>query len=70
MLLRVFAAGCIAIAVQMTLGTLLLGLVPSPDWVVFGIAAIFIFGVPLGIAVTRPLPALTFPTMGLLATCV
>jgi hypothetical protein len=67
MLLRVFAAGSLAIAVQMTLGTLLLGLAPSPDWIVFGIAAIFIFGVPLGIAITRPLPALTFPAMGLLA---
>ena len=51
----------------MTLGTLLLGLAPSPDWVVFGIAAIFLFGVPLGIAVARPIPALTFPAMGLLA---
>jgi hypothetical protein len=33
MLLRVFAAGCIAIAVQMTLGILLLGLAPAPDWI-------------------------------------
>jgi hypothetical protein len=66
-LLRVFAAGTIAIALQMMLGTVLLALAPEATWIVFGIAALFLFGVPLGIAVARPMPALTFPAMGLLA---
>jgi hypothetical protein len=66
-LLRIFTVGTIAIAVQMVLGTVLLALAPEPTWIVFGIAALFLFGVPLGIAVTRPMPALTFPAMGLLA---
>jgi hypothetical protein len=62
-----FAAGCVAIAVQMTLCTLLLALAPSAEWVVFGIAGLFLFGAVLGIAVTRAMPGLTFPAMGLLA---
>ena len=64
---RIFAAGCVAIAVQMTLCTLLLALAPSAEWVVFGIAGLFLFGVVMGIAVTRAMPGLTFPAMGLLA---
>jgi hypothetical protein len=64
---RIFAAGCVAVAVQMALGTLLLALARSAEWVVFGIAGIFLFGVVLGIAVTRAMPGLTFPAMGLLA---
>jgi hypothetical protein len=64
---RIFAAGALAIAVQMTLGTLLLALAPSAEMLVFGIGGIFLFGVVLGIAVTRAMPGLTFPAMGLLA---
>jgi hypothetical protein len=66
-LARIFAAGCVAIAVQMALGAVLLALAPSAEVVVFGIAGIFLFGVVLGIAVTRAMPGLTFPAMGLLA---
>jgi hypothetical protein len=66
-LLRIFAAGCVAIAVQLTLGTLLMTLAPSAEVLVFGIAGLFLFGVPLGIVVSRAMPALTFPAMGLLA---
>jgi hypothetical protein len=36
-LLRIFAAGCAAIPVQMTLGTLLLALAPLAELLVFGI---------------------------------
>jgi hypothetical protein len=66
-LIRIFAAGCVAIAVQMTLGSLLLALAPSAEVLVFGVAGLFLFGVVLGIVVSRAMPALTFPAMGLLA---
>jgi hypothetical protein len=66
-LARIFAAGCVAIAVQMTLGALLLALAPSAEVQVFGIAGLFLFGVVLGIVVSRAMPVLTFPAMGLLA---
>jgi hypothetical protein len=64
---RIFATGYVAIAVQMTLCTLLLAPAPSAEVLVFGIAGIFLFGAVLGIAVTRAIPGLTFPAMGLLA---
>jgi hypothetical protein len=59
-LIRIFAAGCVAIAVQMALGTLLMALAPSAEFLVFGIAGIFLFGVVLGIAVSRAMPASPF----------
>lgn len=65
--LHVFAAGSIAIVAQLALSALLIALAPSPEWVVGAVAFSFLLGVPLGIAIARPLTALTFPTMGLLA---
>jgi hypothetical protein len=51
----------------MTLGTLLLALAPSAELLVFGIGGLFLFGAVLGIVVTRAMPGLTFPAIGLLA---
>jgi hypothetical protein len=66
-LVHIFAAGSIAIVSQMALGALLIALAPSPEWVIAAVVFSFLLGVPLGIAITRALPALTFPAMGLLA---
>jgi hypothetical protein len=66
-LVSVFIAGCVVIVVQLAIGTLTMGLAPSPEWLIGGVVVGFLLGVPLGIAVTRPLPALTFPAMGLFA---
>jgi len=66
-LLSIFVAGCAVIAGEIVVGALAMALAPSPEWVVGAIAVGFLMGVPLGIRVTRALPALTFPTMGLFA---
>lgn len=62
-LLRVFLAGCAAIVFQIALGTMLIAFVPAVPWL--GIA--FLMGVPLGKWITRLLPGLTVPAIGLLA---
>jgi len=65
--LHVFAAGAFAIIAQLALGALLIALAPSPEWVIAAVVLSFLLGVPLGIGITRALPGLTFPAMGLLA---
>lgn len=62
-LLLLFVAGCAVIGVQVALGSLLVALVPPVPWL--GIA--FLTGVPLGFWITRLLPPLMFPAIGLLA---
>jgi hypothetical protein len=66
-LVPVFIAGCVVIVLQLAFGTLAMALAPSPEWLIAGVVVGFLLGVPLGIGVTRPLPALTFPAMGLFA---
>ena len=56
-----------AIVAQMALCALLIALAPSPGWVVAAVVLGFLLGVPLGLGITQALPALAFPTMGLLA---
>jgi len=65
--LHVFTAGAVAIIAQLALCALLIALAPSPEWVIAAVVLGFLLGVPLGIGITRALPGLTFPTMGLLA---
>jgi hypothetical protein len=62
-LLRIFLTGCAAIVFQIALGTLLITFVPAVPWL--GVA--FLMGVPLGKWITRRLPGLTIPAIGLLA---
>ena len=62
-LLRLFLTGCAAIFFQIALGALLITFVPAVPWL--GIA--FLMGVPLGKWITRLLPGLTIPAIGLLA---
>ena len=66
-LVPMLVAGCVVIVVQLAIGTLTMALAPSPEWMIGGVALGFLLGVPLGIGVTQPLPALTFPAMGLFA---
>jgi hypothetical protein len=66
-LLLIFIAGSAAIAGQIVIGALMMALAPSPEWVVAGVVVSFLLGVPLGILLTRALPALAFPAMGVFA---
>jgi hypothetical protein len=66
-LVPVFVAGCVVIIIQLAIGTLAMALAPSAEWLIGGLVVGFFLGVPLGISVTKPLPALTFPAMGLFA---
>lgn len=66
-LVSVSVAGCAVILIQLAIGALTMALAPSPAWLIGGIVVGFLLAVPLGIALTQPLPALTFPAMGLFA---
>ena len=66
-ILRTFVAGCLAI-VSMLLSTALILSLDTSDVVVVGaVAGSFLLGAGLGLWVTRRMPGLQFPAMGLLA---
>ena len=53
--------------VQLAIGTLTMALGLRRNGMIGGVALGFLLGVPLGIGVTQPLPALAFPAIGLFA---
>ena len=66
-ILRTFASGCVAILALLLSAALILSLDTSDVVVVGAVAGSFLGGVGLGLWVTRQMPGLAFPAMGLLA---
>jgi hypothetical protein len=66
-ILRTFASGCVAILSLLLSAALILSLDTSDVVVVGAVAGSFLLGVGLGLWVTRQMPGLAFPAMGLLA---